>query len=105
MQLAQLRAEPSKRAPVSTKLAKPGGSAHIPRILHQTWKTSAIPSELQRYVDSWARYNNFSGSRHGSIGPRLAAKVVGASGQPDRGSWTYMFWNDTTGIEPISDTS
>ena len=48
----------------------------IPRILHQTWKTSEVPSELQIYVDSWREHNDFSGR--------------GAE------SWRHMFWNDTS---------
>jgi mannosyltransferase OCH1-like enzyme len=46
----------------------------VPRILHQTWKTSDIPEELTKYVASWKRYN------------------------PD---WEFRFWNDTQGLALI----
>eukprot|EP01043_Picozoa_sp_COSAG02_P020557 COSAG02_NODE_1018_length_15181_cov_18.026389_6_plen_528_part_00 len=46
----------------------------VPRILHQTWKTSDIPEELTKYTASWRRYN------------------------PD---WEFRFWNDTQGLELI----
>jgi mannosyltransferase OCH1-like enzyme len=49
----------------------PGAVRRIPRVLHQTWKTDALPPELAPYVASWRAMN------------------------PD---WEMMFWNDTTGL-------
>ncbi|TPN89782.1 glycosyl transferase [Mesorhizobium sp. CU2] len=47
----------------------------IPKILHQTWKTDAIPARFQAYAESWKRHN------------------------PD---WTVMFWNDRTLLEFVA---
>jgi hypothetical protein len=46
----------------------------VPRVLHQTWKTSEVPAELTGYVASWRRHN------------------------PE---WEFRFWNDTQGLALI----
>ena len=86
-QLAALRANQTIPTPAAVPAATPAvpyllssppvaagptvapSAGRIPRILHQTWKTSDIPPELQKYVDSWAVHNDFSASNHGAVGP------------------------------------
>ncbi|MFK0686986.1 glycosyltransferase [Mesorhizobium sp. IMUNJ 23033] len=48
----------------------------IPPILHQTWKTDAVPARFQAYVESWKRHH------------------------PD---WTMMFWSDRMLLEFVAE--
>ena len=48
----------------------------IPAILHQTWKSDAIPARFQAYADSWKRHNPH---------------------------WTVMFWSDRMLLEFVAE--
>jgi hypothetical protein len=48
----------------------------IPRIIHQTWKTDAIPPRFQAWSESWLRHNP---------------------------GWTRMFWNDRALLSFVAD--
>ena len=49
--------------------------ASIPRILHQTYRTSEIPEELEKYRESWISINS---------------------------GWSFRFWNDTDCLELVA---
>jgi hypothetical protein len=34
-----------------------GEAGHVPRVLHQTWKTADIPERFSELVSSWTRFN------------------------------------------------
>jgi hypothetical protein len=55
---------------------RPRATQKVPRVLHQVWKTHAVPADLQGYVDSWRREN------------------------PE---WTFRIWNDTESLSLIKD--
>lgn len=61
----------------------------IPRILHQTWKTTTVPASLSRYVSRWQQIlaidqNSFTTAHQPSI------------------SWLHILWTDSAAREFVS---
>jgi len=64
-----------RRTSKGTREAAADAAWRIPRVLHQTWKTSRVPAKMMEYMASWRRLH------------------------PD---WTFEFWDDARNRELVN---